>query len=311
MFVGLLHILVFPGMLFLICFSMVLAYMDRRIYARLQNRKGPKWYQPLADFLKLLGKESIVPEHAYRQIFLAAPLVAFAAVVTAYFYIPLWSSSALYQFKGDLIVVLYLLIIPTLCFSLGGWYSTSAYATLGSVRALTQLFSYEVSLYMAFLSPALLANSWSISEISAYYIQHPLYILINLPAFAVAILACQGKLERVPFDLPEAETELVSGPFVEYSGLHYAIFRLSQDCQMTVVISLLVAVFIPIHFAIPFFDFFLYLLKVVFILFIMCILRTVMARIRIDQMMNFCWKYLAPVAMLQIIVNLLLKGVLV
>ena len=106
MFVGLLHILVFPGMLFLICFSMVLAYMDRRIYARLQNRKGPKWYQPLADFLKLLGKESIVPEHAYRQIFLAAPLVAFAAVVTAYFYIPLWSSSALYQFKGDLIVVL-------------------------------------------------------------------------------------------------------------------------------------------------------------------------------------------------------------
>ena len=229
MLMALFHILIFPGLLFLGVYGLIMAYLDRKIYARLQNRQGPPWFQPLADFLKLLGKETIVPELANKKAFPFLPVLALAAVTTAYLYIPLWSMSSLYPFEGDLIVILYLLTLPTLCFFLGGWYSGSVYAVLGSVRVITQLFSYEVPLFMALLTPALLANTWSLSGITQYYAAHPLYILINIPAFIVAVIACQGKLERVPFDLPEAETELAGGTFVEYGGRLYLKWRLTVN----------------------------------------------------------------------------------
>jgi NADH-quinone oxidoreductase subunit H len=305
------NILIFPGFIFLGAYALVMAFVDRKLYARLQNRQGPPWFQPLADFLKLIGKETIIPEDADKKVFVFLPVLALAAVTAAYLYIPLWSSASLYPFEGDLIVILYLLTLPTLCFFLGGWYSTSVYATLGSVRVLTQLFSYEVPLFMALLAPALLAESWSLSGISQYYAAHPLYILINIPSFVVAVIACQGKLERVPFDLPEAETEIVSGAFVEYSGRLYAIFRMAIDSELVVVCSLIAAVFLPFYTGNVFADFGLYIAKTLAILFIFSVFRSVMARIRIEQMVAFCWKILTPLALIQLIVNLVLKGVLV
>ena len=310
MIIGLFHILIFPGLLFLSAYAMIFAYADRKIYARLQNRVGPPWYQPLADFLKLLGKETIIPDHATKSIFTVLPIVALAAVTAAYLYIPLFTSQSLFPFDGDLIVVLYLLTIPTVCFFLAGWYSSSVYATIGAVRALTQLFSYEVPLFMALLGPALLADTWSLSGITAYYNQHPLYMLINIPAFLVAVIACQGKLERVPFDLPEAETELASGTFVEYSGRYYALFRMAIDCELVVVASLISAVYLPIHPESALLGFLCYIVQTLVVLFILALIRTIMARVRIEQMVVFCWKYLTPIALLQIIANLLLKGVL-
>lgn len=310
MLLALFNILVFPGFLFLGAYALIFAFLDRKMCARLQNRIGPPWYQPLADFLKLLGKESIIPEEADKRVFKTLPVVALATVTAAYLYIPLWSPLSLYPFEGDLIVVLYLLTIPTLTFFLAGWYSTSVYATIGAVRALTQLFSYEIPLFMALLAPALLAGTWSLSGICAYYAAHPLYLLINLPALCVAIVACQGKLERVPFDLPEAETEIVSGTFVEYSGRYYAIFRMAIDCELVVVCSLIAAIFLPLYPSAAWLGFVVYILKTLVILFILAVFRSVMARVRIEQMVNFCWKYLTPVALIQIIANLLLKGVL-
>ncbi|MDO4732698.1 MAG: NADH-quinone oxidoreductase subunit H [Bacillota bacterium] len=307
---GLFHILVFPGLLFLIAYSLFFSFMDRKIYARLQNRIGPHWYQPLADFLKLLGKEAIVPDHAAKKIFALLPVLSLVAITVSYLYIPTVQPQSLYPFDGDLIVILYLLAIPTVCFFLAGWYSTSVFATIGSVRALTQLFSYEVPLFMAFLAPALLADTWSLSGISAYYSAHPLYLLINLPAFLVAIVACQGKLERVPFDLSEAETELASGTFVEYSGRYYAIFRLAIDCELVVVASLIVAVFMPQQADSIVLGFLFYVIETMIVLFILALIRTIMARVRIEQMVDLCWKYLTPVALVQIILNLFLKGVL-
>ena len=164
---------------------------------------------------------------------------------------------------------------------------------------------------MALLTPALLANTWSLSGITQYYAAHPLYILINIPAFIVAVIACQGKLERVPFDLPEAETELAGGTFVEYSGRLFAIFKMALDCELVVVASLIAAVFLPFYTGNPWADFGLYIVKTLVILFIFAVFRTIMARIRIEQMVAFCWKYLVPLALIQLIVNLLLKGVLV
>jgi len=303
-------LLVFPGFLFLSVYSLWFEYLDRKMYARMQNRQGPPWFQPLADFLKLIGKETIIPDDADKPVFKILPVFALAAATAAFLYVPIWGQTGLYSFEGDIVVVLYLLTIPTLAFFLAGWFSTSVYATIGSVRSLTQLFSYEIPIFMALLSPAILSGSWSIAGNAAFYHTHPLYILINIPAFIVAVIAIQGKLERVPFDAPEAETEIVAGAFTEYSGRLLAIFRMTIDAELIVVASIMAAIFFPAFVANPVLGFIIYLVKTFIILFILTVIRSVMARIRIEQMVVFCWKYLVPLALIQILLNLLLKGVL-
>jgi len=306
---ALFYILVFPGFLFLSTISMFAEYFDRKLYARLQNRVGPPWFQPAADFIKLLGKHEVTPEEADRRMFALAPVFALSAAVTAFFYIPIWSMHSLFSFKGDIIVVLYLLVIPTFTFFLGGWYSRSIYATIGAVRSVTQLFAYEVPLFISVLSPVILANVFSLSDLTVFYNSHPYYILFNLIGFGVAIVALLGKLERVPFDIPEAETEIVAGSFTEYSGRYLAFFRLAIDIEMVVGASLLAAVFLPFGLGLPFvLSFGLYLLKIFFIIALLVLLRTVFARLRIDQMIYFCWRYVAPVAFLQVLINLVAKG---
>jgi NADH-quinone oxidoreductase subunit H len=309
--VPLFHIIVFPGFLFLVVLALVGQYVDRKLYARLQNRVGPPFLQPFADFIKLSAKQETLPEGADRRLFKALPLVALAATVTASFYIPLWTNSALFSFEGDIIVVLYLLMIPTVSFFLGGHASTSLYAEIGAVRAITQLFAYEVPLFLAVLSPALLAGTWSVSGIAAFYGVHPWWWLFNLLGFAVGMIAVLGKLEKVPFDIPEAETEIVGGAFTEYSGRLLALFKMTVDVEAIVAASLLAALFLPFGLGLPAaLGFLAYLLKVLLVLVLLTFLRTIMARLRIDQMMAFCWKYLAPAAFVQIIACVVLKGVL-
>jgi len=303
-----LSILVFPGFLFLVAFGLAGEFVDRKLYARLQNRQGPPWYQPLADFLKLLGKENVIPEDADRPTFRLAPVFALAAAVAAILYIPLWSATSVLPFEGDLIVVLYLLIIPTVAFFLGGWTSRSVFATIGAFRAITQVFAYEIPLFVALLAPALLANTWSISGIAAYYGAHPWLWLVNLLGFGVALVSLLGKLERVPFDTPEAETEIVAGSFTEYSGRRLAFFRLAIDCEAIVGASLVAAVFLPFGLGLsPALGILVYLAKVLFVLGILALLRTLFARLRIDQMVHFCWSVVAPIAFLQILINLVVR----
>ncbi|MFA5840067.1 MAG: complex I subunit 1 family protein [Candidatus Margulisiibacteriota bacterium] len=311
MFHALSQILIFPGLIFLFALALIMEFIDRRLHARFQNRMGPPWFQPLADMIKLLGKENIVPEEADRSIFKLMPLVALASAVCAYFYIPLWSTNALYSFNGDLIVVLYLLTIPSLTFFIGGWYSRSIYAMIGSMRAIIQLFAYEVPLFLALLAPALLANTWSLSEMAAFYAARPGFWLINLIGFGVALVALLGKLEKVPFDIPEAETEMVAGSFTEYSGRLLAYFRMTLDVEMVVGASLLAAVYLPWGFNLGMgLGFIIYLIKILFIVILVSLARSLFARLRIDQMIDFCWKYLAPLAFLQVIICLIVKGVL-
>lgn len=309
---ALFNIIIFPGLLFLSAVGLLAEYFDRKLYARLQNRVGPPWFQPAADFIKLIGKEEVIPEEADVRIFNLAPVFALAATVTAFLYIPMWQAQALFSFSGDLIVVLYLLMIPTLTFFLGGWYSRSLFSTLGAVRSITQLFAYEIPLFTSLLAPAILANSWSLSEIAAFYIAHPWYWLFNLIGFGVALVALLGKLERVPFDIPEAETEIVAGSFTEYSGRLLAYFRMAIDIEVIVGASLLAAVFLPFFLNVnPVLGFAVYLIKVFLIIALLALARTVFARLRIDQMIAFCWKYVAPIAFLQILINLILKGFII
>lgn len=303
------YILIFPGFIFLVSFALAAEFIDRKIYARLQNRAGPPWFQPAADFIKLLAKEDVVPDESNPKMFKVAPIFALAAAISAFFYIPLWQVNALFSFNGDVIVVLYLLTLPTLAFFIGGWYSTSLYSRIGSVRSLTQLFAYEVPLFMGILSSALLADTWSLKEMAVFYTAHPYTWAFNLLGFAVSLISLLGKLEKVPFDIPEAETEVVAGGFTEYSGRMLAFLRMTLDVEMVAGSALLAVVFLPFGFNVnPAIGFVIFIIKVLFIVSLISLLRTVFARLRMDQMINFCWKYLVPLALLQLLVNLLLKG---
>jgi NADH-quinone oxidoreductase subunit H len=306
---SLVYILVFPGLLFLSVSGMFVEYVDRKLYARLQNRVGPPWFQPFADFVKLLAKENLVPGKDRKVMFQLLPFFALAAIATSFMYIPVWGTRALFSFNGDIIVVLYLLSIPTLTFFLAGYSSQSLFSLIGSVRTLTQFFAYEVPLFLTFLSAALLAGSWSISDISAFYNQHHWYWLFNILGFGISMIALLGKLEKVPFDIPEAETEIVGGTFTEYSGKLLAMFRLSIDIEVVVCAALVAAVFLPFGMNLhPVLVFVLFIVKVLFIVALLSLLRTVFARLRIDQMVDFCWKYIAPLSFLQLIVNIIVQG---
>ena len=164
---------------------------------------------------------------------------------------------------------------------------------------------------MGLFSPALLADSWTLSEISRFYVYHPMYSFFNILGFAISLIALFGKLEKAPFDIPEAETEIVAGTFTEYSGRLFAFFRLSIDIEMVVGASLLAAVFLPFGLSEDaFIGFLIYILKVLLVVFLLTLARTIFARMRIDQMVRFCWKYMVPLALLQLLVILFLKGVL-
>ena len=308
---ALFQILIFPGFLFLSVFGFAAEYVDRKFYARLQNRVGPPYFQPLADFIKLVGKEDIIPCDANPRFFKMMPILALTSALTAFFYIPLWSEKALFSFTGDVIVVLYLLTIPTLSFFLGGWYSTSLYSKIGAVRSITQLFAYEVPLFMSILSSALLADTWSLGGIAVFYSAHPWFWTFNLIGFFISLTMFLGKLEKVPFDMPEAETEIVGGTFTEYSGRLLGLFKLAINIETIVGASLMAVVFMPFGLALPpAAGFVLYVIKVLFIVMLLALARTIFARLRIDQMMMLCWKYIAPLAFVQLLLSLIVKGVL-
>lgn len=303
----LVKVLIFPGLLFLGIYGMIFEFLDRKMFARMQNRVGPKWYIPFADFVKLVGKQSVIPKDANKWMMKLMPYLALAGVACAFVYIPAAGLTPAFSFEGDIIIVLYFLSFPAFAQFLAGWYSRSLYATVGASRVVTQMFAYEVPLFMSLLAPAVTAGSWSVAGISSFFSAHPLCVLVNLPAFAVAVAASQCKLARAPFDAPEAETEIVSGPYVEYGGRLLAFFRMSVDCETVTVISLIAAVFVPFGTGIIPVDLLLWVIKTVIILFLTTLLRAVMARLRINQTVTFCWKGLAPIALLQMIVDLLLR----
>lgn len=308
---ALFYILIFPGFLFVSLFAFVAEYVDRKLCARLQNRIGPPWYQPVADFIKLASKEEIVPQLADRATFEYAPVFALASCVTAFLYIPTWSKSAVFAFDGDLIVVIYLLTIPTITFFLAGWYSRSVYSMIGAARSIVQLFAYEVPFFLSILAPSLLAGTWSLSAVTTYYAHHLGYLGFNAIGFVVAIVALLGKLERVPFDIPEAETEIVAGTFTEYSGRLLALFRLARSVEMVVCASLVASVFFPIALDFgPVAGFVAYVLEVLFIVALISLLRSLAARFRIDQMINLSWKVAAPAAFAQVLISLAVKEAL-
>lgn len=306
------HVLVFPGFLFLVAFGLFASWVDRKLVARFQNRVGPPLLQPLADLIKLLAKEDIIPERAHPAMFAVAPLIALAGVVTAIVYIPTWTSTALSSFQGDLVVVIYLLTLPAFALFLGGWYSTNPFATIGATRVLTQLFGYEVPFFLACLGPALAAGSWNISEITRAQADG-LWLVSAAPlGFLVALVALIGKLERVPFDIPQAKTEIVTGSEVEYTGRRLAVWKLAFMAETIVGATLIAALFLggPHFWGIPYASMSAWsagvvgmavlIVKILLIVFFLALAQAAMARIRIEQMVRWCLTYLGIPALINI-----------
>ena len=315
-----LYLVVYPGLLFLFVYSTFCEWFDRKVYARFQNRMGPTHtgrfgvLQPIADFFKLMAKEDVVPDAADKRLFSVLPVIGLAVVSTAGLLLPVWNfdlaNPGWTSFSGDIIVILYLLSLPTLILFLAAWSSTNLFSTIGGARVLTMLFGYEVPLFLAVLSPAILADSWRLAEIAAFYQAKPLLLLTNILGFFIALVAVQAKLERTPFDIPHAETEIVGGTFTEYSGKKLALFRLTFDIEMVVASGLLAAVFLGGFPGGAVVGFIHLVVKTLFIIFLLSLLRALTSRIRIDQVVSFAWKYLAPLAVLQLLATILLKGLI-
>jgi NADH-quinone oxidoreductase subunit H len=297
-----LNLLIFPGGLFLLIISTVYEWVDRKLVARYQNRVGPRWFQPVADIVKLLAKEEIIPNGVRAELFIGLPVVAMAAILASALYTPMFGLQPSFSFRGDLIVVLYLLSAMTLSLGLAGANTVDRFSLIGATRTLTQLFSYEAPFLLALLGPAIVAGTWQINEINAYAGSH-LWILITQPiGFLVALVGLMGKLELPPFDAPEAETEIVSGALTEYSGRGLALFRIGKDIELVIGLTLISTFYLgglsnPLWF----------ILKTGALLVVIAGLQSLFARLRIDQTVGLWWRMGALLALLQLLVIIILR----
>jgi NADH-quinone oxidoreductase subunit H len=292
-------LLIFPGFGFLFLCALVFQWIDRQVAARLQGRIGPPWFQPLADFIKLMAKEDVLPAGAHQRACAALPMVSLAAVLTAALVIPM-NQQATSAFEGDLIVALFLLSLPALAYFLAGWLSASVFSVVGGSRALLQYFAYEVPFLMALSGPAILTGSWSISHIAAAQSQTIWPALVQPVGFLLAFVGLIGKLKRSPFDIPKAKSEIGAGPLTEFSGRKLALWHLSLHTKTTVGIFLLVNVFLGgsgIGSAVP--PVVTFGLKSLSILLALSVASVLYARLRIDQLASLGWRVLAPLALMQ------------
>jgi len=315
---SLLSVLVYPGIIFLVALALLYQWVDRRFFAKLQNRYGPIYtgpggvLQPLADLIKLLAKEDIEPAAVDKPLFKAVPILLLTLALTALFMIPITGPSALVRFEGDLIFIIFILSLIAILAFLGGWGSTNMFSTIGGMRAALQSLGYEVPMAVSFIGPAIMAGSLSISKIVEWQSSTAGYwtILLNPLGFGIVIVAFLAELERIPFDIPEAETEIVAGWQTEFSGRKLALIRLAFDLELILASGLIAVLYLggptgPIPF-IP--GIVWYIMKTLIVVLIFANLRALFARFRIDQMVSGSWRYLVPLAILQIVIlELLLR----
>jgi NADH-quinone oxidoreductase subunit H len=295
-------LLLFPGGLFIMASGLVYEWVDRKLLARFQNRVGPRWFQPLADVVKLLSKEEVTPDGVNRVLFFGLPVLALCGALTAALYVPIAGFAPAYSFNGDLIVALYMLSLLTLCLGLAGANTVNRFSLIGATRTLTQLFSYEAPFLLALLGPALAAGTWQISLVNEFVSGGTLWMALIQPiGFVVALVGLMGKLELPPFDAPEAETEIVAGALTEYSGRGFALFRLGKNVELVVGLTLVAAFYLggianPLEFV----------LKTLGLLLVLAFFQSLFARLRIDQVVGLWWRIGALLALVNILLVLVI-----
>jgi len=292
-------IIVFPGFLFTACFGLVASWIVRKVSALVQWRVGPPFYQPLMDVVKLMGKEILIPQEAQRTIFLAAPLVGLAGVLLL--------STMLWRividpatlFVGDIIVAIYLMVLPSLALILGSSASASPHASVGTSREMKLVMSYELPLVLAFIVVIIKAGGQL--NLAAIAQQTPALSISGMLAFLVSLLCIQAKLGFVPFDIAEAETELGSGVLMEYSGALLAVWKLTQAMMLVALPLFLVMVFLGGFGTGLWPDLLKGIGKYVLVLVLIILIKNTNPRVRIDQAMKFFWVYCGIVLVVAII----------
>ncbi|MFD0617332.1 MULTISPECIES: NADH-quinone oxidoreductase subunit NuoH [Paenibacillus] len=291
-------------------------YYERKVIGWMQGRIGPNrvgpfgLFQTVADILKLLIKEDTIPRKADRWLFILAPVItyvpAFAVLVT----IPYTNSLYFTDLNVGLLYYGALSCISTIGIILGGWASNNKYSLLGGMRSAAQMISYEIPLVISVVGVIMVSGSLSLRTIvngqgDAFWQWN---FLPQIIGFVVFIIAAVSELNRTPFDLPEAESELVAGYHVEYSGFRFAFFMLAEYVYMFAIASLTTVLFLGgWHAPLPFLTFIpgviWFILKFTFCVFFLFWLRATMPRIRVDQLMSFGWKVLLPLSLLNVFIT--------
>ncbi len=306
------RVLIFPGFTFLFFFTMFCDWIERKIEARMQNRMGPTFtgprgiLQPFADVVKLLTKEDIVPSGAKKTVFRLAPILSFSIIIFALSFLPIDGAAIIpnSSFSGDLIFIMALITLANFFLFLSGWASANPYGDIGAARVLTQFLGYDIPLILLALAPAFLAGSLTISAIASS--QYLPFIVLAPWAFVLFVITLQAELEKDPFDIPHAESEVVGGLETEFCGGKLAFLRLTRDVQIVFGAALVVELFLggpygPVFFGPPAFWYFLwFVLKLLGVVVITEYLTCLFARLRIDQVLTTNWKVLLPLSVLSL-----------
>jgi NADH-quinone oxidoreductase subunit H len=295
-------LLIFPGFVFTAIIGILVSWIDRKVTARVQWRKGPPLLQPLYDLIKLSGKETILPKNGAQMLFLLAPIVGLAGVV--FVSAMIWRSliDPTEGFMGDLIVLLYLLTLPSISVIIGGFASGNSLASQGASREMKLILAYELPFILA--AAVIIINCGYSIKLGDLTISYTVSFS-GIIALIVAVICQQAKLALVPFDMAEAETEIMAGAIIEYSGVTLLVHKLTRMMMLFVVPMFVVAVFLGgIDFstggsaAIGF-------LKYVALLVVTVLIRNTAPRLRIDQAMRFFWGPVTILALIAVILALM------
>jgi len=284
------NFIVFPGFLFTAAVGLLASWIDRKVTARVQWRVGPPWYQPFVDLVKLSIKEITVPRGASKLVFFFSPLMGLSAVILASTFI--WLANielGASGFTGDLIVILYLLTLPAIALILGSSASGNPLASLGASREIKLILAYELPFIIALIVPIIKSNGLlRLTDLIAFQAANGAFVsdFSGVLAILVAIFCMQAKLGLVPFDMGEAETEIMAGAYIEYSGMLLAILKLTKTMMMVALPVFLTTVFWG-GFSIW---------KYVILLVVIILMRNTNPRVRIDQAMRFFWGKMTLIA---------------
>ena len=314
------RLLIFPGFTFIFLLSMLCDWIERKIKARMQNRMGPTYtgpigiLQPMADLIKLLAKEDIAPYTAKSLLYEIAPLISFSIFMLTLLLIPIDGDGIIlgFSFEGDLILVLVMMLIANFFLFFAGWSSSNPFSTIGSARILTQLIGYDIPMFILALTPSFLAGSLNLVTIAN---SQKIPFLFTMPwSFILFIITLQAEIEKDPFDIPHAETEIVAGYETEYTGRRLAFLKMSKDLQMLLGVALIVELFLGgANGPMVIFGFsslwntLWFTLKVLIVIVLMEYLACVFARLRIDQVVIFNWRTLLPLSLISLVASVILK----
>jgi len=299
--------------IFVSIYALVAIWGERKVSAHVQDRLGPMivggwhgWAQSLADTLKLLMKEDIVPLLADKKLFIMAPLIVFASSVAAFAVIPFSRDLVASDLDIGLFYLLAVTSIVTVGIIMGGWASNNKWSLLGAMRSAAQIVSYEIPVGLGALTVVMLVGSLNLQEIVTAqeggfwnWFGFPLKNPFTFVAMIITFIASLAEVNRTPFDIPEAESEIVAGYHTEYSGMKFAFFFLAEYADMFLISALVTILFLggwhgPFGGLIPLPGVVWFLLKAFFLVFVQLWMRWSLPRLRVDQLMYVSWKVLTP-----------------